>query len=195
MLRQEWEGTFFKKVSLRQLGQSIQPAHQDGSMCLTSRPGDEGLTLITVIHTNGLHLVNVRFCSCGPEERRTAFLRMSWWPATALEPRTCATFHVLRQFHLLNLQGNIAIYDFYRSLEIATDNTGLEDIPVGVYVVDITSNPLTADISLGPSAGNDTDGPPMAAHPLGQKSGSRSRLHGYRRYSPRGSGSGMSCVP
>ncbi|TFK80817.1 hypothetical protein K466DRAFT_503224 [Polyporus arcularius HHB13444] len=131
---QEWEGTFFKKVSLRQLGQSIQPAHQDGSMCLTSRPGDEGLTLITVIHTNGLHLVNVRFCSCGPEERRTAFLRMSWWPATALEPRTCATFHVLRQFHLLNLQGNIAIYDFYRSLEIATDNTGLEDIPVGVYV-------------------------------------------------------------
>ncbi|RDX39693.1 hypothetical protein OH76DRAFT_1367263 [Lentinus brumalis] len=124
---QEWEGTFFTKTSLRQLGHCVQPAHQDGSMCLTSRPGEDGLTTITVIHTNGLHVINVRFCSCRPEERRTAFLRMSWWPATAPDPRTCGTFEVLRQFHLLNLQGNVTIYDFYRSLEIATDNTGLEE--------------------------------------------------------------------
>ncbi|TFK79058.1 hypothetical protein K466DRAFT_469378, partial [Polyporus arcularius HHB13444] len=126
---QQWEGTFFTMTSLRQLGYSVRPAHQDGSMCLTSPPGDEGITPITVIHTNGLHVVNVRFCSCGPEERRSAFLRMSWWPATALDPRTCATFGVLRQFHMLNLQGNVNIYDFYKSLEIATDNTGLEDVP------------------------------------------------------------------
>ncbi len=110
----------------------MQPAHQDGSQCLTFRPGDVGLTPITIIHTNGLHVVSVRFCSCGSEERRIAFLRMSWWPATAPEPRTCATFEVLRQFHLLNLQGKVTIFDFYKSLELATDNTGLEDMPVSI---------------------------------------------------------------
>ncbi|KAI0686696.1 hypothetical protein C8T65DRAFT_590939 [Cerioporus squamosus] len=126
---QKWEGTFFKKVALRDLGLFLRPAHLDGSKCLTCRPGPEGLTSVTVIHVNGLHTVDIQFCSCVPDERRSLFLRLAWWPATALDPRTCATFVVLRQFHLLNLQGKLTIYDFYKSLEIATDNSGLENIP------------------------------------------------------------------
>lgn len=92
------------------------------------------MTPITVIHTNGIHVVNLQFCSCTSEDRRTLFLRLAWWPATALDPRTCATFSVLRQFHLLNLQGKLTIYDFYKSLELATDNTGTVDIPVSTLV-------------------------------------------------------------
>jgi hypothetical protein len=32
---------------------------------------------------------------------------------------------VLRHFHLLNLQGKVTGYSFYRALEYQTDNTGL----------------------------------------------------------------------
>ncbi len=110
----------------------MRPAHLDGTSCLTCRPGPEGRTAITVVHSNGLHVVSVQFCSCVQEERRTLFLRLGWWPATATDPRTCATFLVLKQFHLLNLQGKLTVYDFYKALELATDNTGLQKIPVSV---------------------------------------------------------------
>ncbi|RDX42700.1 hypothetical protein OH76DRAFT_1362279 [Lentinus brumalis] len=132
---QRWDGTFFNNVTLRDLGLFVRPAHLDGSSCLTCRPGLEGLTPITIIHANGLHVVNLQFCSCVEEERRTLFLRLSWWPATATDPRTCATFFVLKQFHLLNLQGKLTIYDFYKSLELATDNTGLQKIPVSAMTL------------------------------------------------------------
>ncbi|RPD67932.1 hypothetical protein L226DRAFT_474192, partial [Lentinus tigrinus ALCF2SS1-7] len=163
---QEWEGTYFKKTSLRNLGHVIQPVHVDGSMCLTARPGPDGLTSITVIHTNGLHVVNVRFCSCGPKERRTVFLRMRWWPATALEPRTCATFEVLRQFHLLNLQGKLTIYDFYKSLELATDNTGLEDIPDRAQALTLIVRQWR-HIQLAKRAGRGHDSTGIAGTPSG----------------------------
>ena len=85
---------------------------------------------MTVLHVNGVHVVDVQFCSCRGSPRRVALLRMSWWPATPLEPRTCATFALLRQFHLLNLQGKMTAYDYYAALELLTDNTGLERLPV-----------------------------------------------------------------
>lgn len=83
-----------------------------------------------VLHTNGLHYVAVEFCKCWGLQRRTQLLRLGWWPATPFDPQTCATFAVLRHFHLLNLQGKLPAYDFYRALELRTDNTGLQPLPV-----------------------------------------------------------------
>lgn len=34
---------------------------------------------------------------------------------------------VLKHFHLLNLQGKVPAYSFYRALEFQTDNTGLSE--------------------------------------------------------------------
>ncbi|KAI9069929.1 hypothetical protein FKP32DRAFT_1537310, partial [Trametes sanguinea] len=84
---------------------------------------------LTVIHINGIHTVHVEFCDCIPVPRRQLLLRLRLWPATAADPKTCATFQLLRTFHLLNLQGKATAYDFYRSLELATDNTGLAKLP------------------------------------------------------------------
>ena len=78
-----------------------------------------------MIDTNGIHSVAVDFCRCVQVEHRSQLLRIGWWPATPLEPQTCATMAVLRHFHLLNLQGNVTGYSFYRALEYQTDNTGL----------------------------------------------------------------------
>lgn len=57
-------------------------------------------------------------------------MRIGWYPATPLEPQTCATIEVLRLFHMLNLQGKLPAFAFYKSLELVTDNTGLLEVPV-----------------------------------------------------------------
>ena len=83
------------------------------------------------MHTNGVHKVNVNFCHCQPGfEHRQQLLAVAWYPATPLDPETCATFEVMRQFHTLNLQGNLTAYDFYQTLELLTDGWGKERLPV-----------------------------------------------------------------
>lgn len=98
---------------------------------------------MTVLHVNGIHAVDVQFCECSASERRVQMLRMGWWPASPSDPRTCATMALLRHFHLLNLQGKLPAYDFYRALELATDNTGLMRLPVSVKPVSYQYYALT----------------------------------------------------
>lgn len=57
-------------------------------------------------------------------------LRVSWYPATLLNPETCATFEALELFHMTNLQGNLTVYDFYKALEMLTDGWQLHKLPV-----------------------------------------------------------------
>ncbi|KAJ7831263.1 hypothetical protein B0H13DRAFT_1543305, partial [Mycena leptocephala] len=45
------------------------------------------------------------------------------------EPKTCATFAVLRQFQLLNCLGKVSAHDFVGSLELLTNNDGLTPPP------------------------------------------------------------------
>lgn len=61
---------------------------------------------------------------------REQLLRIGWWPATPLDPQTVATFEVLRQFQIQNLQGNLTAYDFYRALELQTDGNLRAALPV-----------------------------------------------------------------
>ncbi|CDO74326.1 hypothetical protein BN946_scf184348.g1 [Trametes cinnabarina] len=122
---QEWSGTYFKPRSLRELGMVVRPAHLDGKSCISLSTSVD----VVVLHVNGVHTVRLEFCECSASKRRTQLLRLGWWPATPFEPKTAATMVLLRQFHLLNLQGKLPAYDFYRALELATDNIGLEHLP------------------------------------------------------------------
>jgi hypothetical protein len=125
---QEWNGSFFKRLYLRDLGLRIQLNHSPGTICQWRTAGHKNFV---VLHTNGIHLVNIDFCGCSPTvSNRHQLLRISWWPATPLEPQTCATFTLLNQFHLLSLQGKTSAFDFYRSLEYISENYGLEKLPV-----------------------------------------------------------------
>jgi hypothetical protein len=63
-------------------------------------------------------------------------MRVRWWPATAKNPKTCATFAVLRQFQLLNCLGKVSAHDFVGSLELLTNNDGLTPPPVRVNLDD-----------------------------------------------------------
>ena len=124
--------------------------HPPGETCLLPRA-----RLITVLHINGIHNVRVNFCGCRLGlELRTQLLRSAWWPATPLDPRSAATFTLMRQFHYLNLQGNITAYDFYRGLEFQTDGRLCNNFPVcsmsGVELI-------YANTYTGSSSGMDDD--------------------------------------
>lgn len=123
---QKWNGSFFERTTLAKLGLRVNLGHAPGLLCELRRKHDN----FTVIDLNGIHQVNVNFCQCNSTPEYRQLLQVGWYPATPLQPHTCATLQVLRHFHFLNLQGNLPAYSFYKALEYQTDNTGLEKIPV-----------------------------------------------------------------
>ncbi|KII88031.1 hypothetical protein PLICRDRAFT_112159, partial [Plicaturopsis crispa FD-325 SS-3] len=124
---EQWNGSFFQRVPLRQFALRVQLGHPVGEGCSFKKTGPRDFL---VIHVNGLHHVAVDFCECpGQAPPYVQLLRAGWWPATPLEPQTCATMDVLRHFQILNLQGKISAFDFYRALEKSTDGWGLTNLP------------------------------------------------------------------
>jgi hypothetical protein len=126
-MSQRWTGSYFQRSSLQKAGLRVQLGHPPGQYC-TMRSAVRND--FTVIHSNGIHSVSVDVCGCSNVKMHIQLLRVGWWPATPLDPNSCATFQVLREFQTLNLQGKVPIYDYYRTLELLTDNTGLESLPV-----------------------------------------------------------------
>ncbi|KAJ3725420.1 hypothetical protein C8R42DRAFT_718938 [Lentinula raphanica] len=120
----KWNGRYFERVWLQQLGISVHFGHAYESICPNPRIVKE----FTVIHTNGIHRITAVFCNCEnvnvAGEWRQQLLRRRWFPATHIQPETAATFEVLNQFHVLTLQGKVTTYDFYAGLEKLYDNVG-----------------------------------------------------------------------
>ncbi|KAJ7831227.1 hypothetical protein B0H14DRAFT_1185218, partial [Mycena olivaceomarginata] len=124
---QEWDRGFFKRVSLKSLGLVVQLGHTPGSSCTSMRRGKYKFTLIDV---TGIHNVAVQFCECDARiAHRQQLMRVCWWPATAVDPSTCATFNVVRLFQNMNCLGKISAYHFLRSLELLTNADGLHPPP------------------------------------------------------------------
>ncbi|KAJ7736968.1 hypothetical protein DFH07DRAFT_870631 [Mycena maculata] len=126
---EEWNGSFFQRRSLHSLGLVMQLGHPPGYSCTNSTPAHVHFTVIDV---TGVHPVRVRFCNCDSRvEHRQQLMRVCWWPATARDPQTCATFAVVRLFQIMNCLGNLSAHDFLRSLELLTNNDGLDSFPMG----------------------------------------------------------------
>lgn len=135
-----WNGSTFKAATLADLGLRVQLGHAPGFHCAHPHPAPQEFT---VIHSNGLHHVNIDYCQCdnvgSAGTHPQQLLRRGWFPATHIEPQTCAMFAVLSLFHMLNLQGKIAGYDFYSGLEKLTDNTGIGKIKVSIWLSHMSS--------------------------------------------------------
>lgn len=90
----------------------------------------------TVIHTNGVHTVDIHFCGChGALPRYGQLLLYSLYPATPEYPETAVTFDVLQLYQFLSVQSKISGDQFYASITHLTDNTGLDSPPVGFILV------------------------------------------------------------
>ncbi|KAJ7722485.1 hypothetical protein DFH07DRAFT_872061 [Mycena maculata] len=123
---QEWNGSLFERRTLAELGLEVQLGHPAGYSCPTSRAGHEEFTVIDI---TGIQTVKVFFCDCDSNVAHwQQLMRVRWWPATVKDPRTCATFAVVRLFQILNCQGKVSAHDFLRSLEFLTNNDGLNPV-------------------------------------------------------------------
>ncbi|KAK7061181.1 CxC2 domain-containing protein [Favolaschia claudopus] len=124
-----WDGTRFHRTSLKALGLHIQFGHAPGEDCSSPESGRAGFI---VLHSNGIHEVSVVFCGAGCGNRGRAgtldiqLLRGGWFPASQERPQTCVTLIALKQFHTLNLQSKISMYDYYHALEKITRNDGVQ---------------------------------------------------------------------
>ncbi|PPQ82081.1 hypothetical protein CVT26_003681 [Gymnopilus dilepis] len=125
---QEWTGSTFVKSTLKALGLRVQLNHQS-MKC----PRPEACHAnLTILHTNGLHEVAVDFCGCQPVSKIRQLLRRGLYPSSQDNPRTCATFELLRHLHMLSLTSKCSTYDYYRALTRLTNNTGV-NVPVSKY--------------------------------------------------------------
>ncbi|RDX40751.1 hypothetical protein OH76DRAFT_1459407 [Lentinus brumalis] len=118
-----WTGQFFERVTLKSLGLRVQLGHAVGEMCCNRIPAFADS--FVVLDTFGVHDVGVDFCGCeSATSHTTQLLRLRWFPATARDPKTAATFRVMESFHLLAAQSKISAFDFYTSISRSSDNTG-----------------------------------------------------------------------
>ena len=117
-----WNGSFFEGTTLESLGFIINLGH-NVDIC----PVNPETQRVTVIDLSGYHLVRVRFCMCSQSSFLEPFrqlLRVHWYPASILRPKTVFTFDLLDTYHKISLQGKVNLYDFYNTIMQKTDNCG-----------------------------------------------------------------------
>ena len=128
---QRWNGTFFEKTTLRNVGLTIQLNHASDPCPLPVKgPAD-----FVVFDSTGIHRVSLNFCGCRKSTRenitrRIQLLRNRWFPATSEKPKTVFTFSVLKIFHQLTLQSKVSIYDYYHTILRLTDPYELDKMTV-----------------------------------------------------------------
>ncbi|KAL0564649.1 hypothetical protein V5O48_017390 [Marasmius crinis-equi] len=131
---QFWNGLFFERVTLRELGLSIQLGHPSGERCKYPRPAREGFVIVDV---DFIQRVDLSFCGCQHQSSVGRFwqqlFRAQLFPATLTNPHTAFTFRAVKLLHGLTLQGKLTTFHFYQSVEVATDAAGITDAPKGRY--------------------------------------------------------------
>ncbi|KAK6997424.1 CxC2 domain-containing protein [Favolaschia claudopus] len=130
----EWDGSCWTEARLCGsvgvgLGLVFQLGHH-GFPC--TFPGEQ--RSLVVADVNGIFSLQVRYCNCEkaaftPELRLGQLLGQGWYPATTVDPETCATFQVLGFFRLLGVVGNVTAHDFIGALERTADPTKVNKIP------------------------------------------------------------------
>ncbi|KAF7346301.1 hypothetical protein MSAN_01857500 [Mycena sanguinolenta] len=122
---ENWTGVTFERLSLKDMGLRIQLGHwyDVNRACPLPQPAIADDFVIIDIH--GVHQVALDYCGCGHGGHPTRqLLRAQLWPATTTNPKTAATFAVLRQYHLLSFEGKCSALEFYQGLARQTDNLG-----------------------------------------------------------------------
>ncbi|KAJ6513461.1 hypothetical protein C8R45DRAFT_813279 [Mycena sanguinolenta] len=121
---QGWNGRFFERRELRQLGLRVQLGHPDNQPCPRAH---YGRNKFVVIAPNGFHHLAVDYCQCrlsDAKPRWEQLLSYGWFPSTPDNPKSVITIPTLKLFHAVSLQGKTTIYHFFNALAKITDNTG-----------------------------------------------------------------------
>jgi hypothetical protein len=126
---QFWDGLHFLSRTLKEVGLRIQLGHWVGDgRCDALRPAPDDA--FVVVHDDGVEEVGLDYCGCGGTSMTVQLLRAGLYLATTTNPRSAATFSVLRAFHLMSFESKCSAYEFYHHLARSSDNTGLKPPPV-----------------------------------------------------------------
>ncbi|KAJ3529417.1 hypothetical protein NMY22_g9007 [Coprinellus aureogranulatus] len=131
-----WNGLCLDTVSLKDLGLQIQLGHPTGEECRSKQPakGDD----FVILDIDGLHKVGLDFCGCGMMDldHVAQLMERRLFPATVLQPKTAATFHLLEFFEILQYESKISPFEVYTTISHLTDNTGLLEVKVSITFTD-----------------------------------------------------------
>lgn len=160
-LSKHWNGEFFERTTMHDLGLRIQLGHFPGDECSNPYPADPKFTIIDV---DGIHLVHLDYCNCHcVEARDIQLLRRRLYPASPVTPETCCTFRVLEVFQLKSFMSKvsslpsrstqhnrhakqISAYEYYFTLSRLTDNLGTQTPPVRVSIKPKGYNFICVDV-------------------------------------------------
>lgn len=121
---QRWNGSWFEKTSLKELGLIVQLGHPPGEHCANPEPSTTSSFIILDDH--GVHDVSLNYCGCGSAELHSIqLLRYQLFPATVTRPKSAATFRLLEHYHLLSFEAKTSMFAYYYTLARETDNTGI----------------------------------------------------------------------
>ncbi|KAG1725918.1 hypothetical protein EDB19DRAFT_1897703 [Suillus lakei] len=113
---EEWNGQFFRRVSLKDMGLRIQLSHAIGEWCILPRRAFNNDFVL--IDANGIHDIGLDFCGCTTSQTHMKqLLQAGWFPSTSTDPRMAATFRVLHHYHILSFKSKVSAYEFYHSLD------------------------------------------------------------------------------
>ncbi|KAG1789189.1 uncharacterized protein HD556DRAFT_1433840 [Suillus plorans] len=120
---QHWVDGHFENTSLKALGLKIQLGHRVGERCCNPAPTHNNFIVLDV---HGVHLVAVNFCKCKTAQSLTTqLLRIRWFPATSVNPKTAATFRLLHHFHILSFESKTSAFEYWQTLSRLSDNSGI----------------------------------------------------------------------
>ncbi|KAJ7049316.1 hypothetical protein C8F01DRAFT_1002463 [Mycena amicta] len=130
-----WNGDFWAACSLYrdsaasvELEMVYQLGHHGFECAHPAQRSNERPWTLTVMDLGGIFKVDVRFCGCSdslrhPHGHLSQLMDNGWYPATTIEPSTCATYALLEHFRLLKVVANVNANHFVRTLERLTDAT------------------------------------------------------------------------
>ncbi|KAL0568500.1 hypothetical protein V5O48_013480 [Marasmius crinis-equi] len=125
---EKWNGFYFERVTLHQLGLRVQVGHAAHETCRNRRPARSGFCIVDI---DSIQEIELDFCQCQAAEivgdSWKQLMQARLFPATLLEPRTAFTFRMLEFFHAATLQSKMTVYDVCQTIQRRTDGAGVAD--------------------------------------------------------------------
>ncbi|KAL0563734.1 hypothetical protein V5O48_018330 [Marasmius crinis-equi] len=123
-----WKSDYFQPIFLKDIGLRFQAGHRPNIRCPCPVISNQDFV---VLNWNGIHSITLDFCGCELAiSHHLQLMERGWWPSSYKDPRSAATFTLLRNFHITNLQCQTPPTDFIKVLELMGDGEGFLKQPV-----------------------------------------------------------------
>ena len=127
-----WNGFYFDRLRPKDIGFSIELGH-DGVEC-TSRSTRSTMTTMSIINTNGVHVMEVGFCECyRAPPRWKQLINAGLFPSTIERPETAFTVPFMKLVHLLSTIGHMSAMDLTTAIRRMTNGAFTASTPVSNF--------------------------------------------------------------